>query len=95
MPAEIAFIRHPSFKGCLLRLTIFSTKIDTISEQLRRELPGLRGFSAQSIRNMRQFAEFWQPYLICSPTASKLEIENLHREIEYDRFALSKWSPIE
>ena len=32
--------------------------IDAISEQLRRELPGLHGFSAQSIRNMRQFAEF-------------------------------------
>ena len=67
--------------------------IDAISEQLRRELPGLHGFSAQSIRNMRQFAEFWQPFLICSPSASKLEIEDLQREIEYDRFALSKWSP--
>jgi len=42
---------------------------------------------------MRQFAEFWQPFLICSPTASKLKIEDLQREIEYDRFALSKWSP--
>jgi hypothetical protein len=41
--------------------------IDAISEQLRRELPGLRGFSAQNIRNMRQFAEFWQPFLIHSP----------------------------
>ena len=68
--------------------------IDAISEQLRRELPGLHGFSAQSIRNMRQFAEFWQPFLICSPTASNLEIVDLQREIEYDRFALSKWSPM-
>ena len=42
---------------------------------------------------MRQFAEFWQPFLICSPTASKLKIKDLQREIEYDRFALSKWSP--
>lgn len=40
--------------------------IDAISEQLRRELSGLRGFSAQNIRNMRQFAEFWQPFLIHS-----------------------------
>ncbi len=68
--------------------------IDEISEQLRRELPGLRGFSAQSIRNMRLFAEFWQPYLICSPTASKLELSDLQAEIEYDRFALAKWSPL-
>lgn len=29
--------------------------IDSISEQLRRELPGLRGFSARNIRNMRTF----------------------------------------
>ena len=27
--------------------------IETISEQLRKELPGLRGFSATSMRNMR------------------------------------------
>ena len=67
--------------------------IDAISEQLRRELPGLRGFSGQNIRSMRQFAEFWQPYLICSPTASKLEIDKVRDVIEYDRFALSKWSP--
>lgn len=68
--------------------------IDTISEQLHRELPGLRGFSAQNIRNMRQFAEFWQPFLFRSPMASKLEIESLRNEIEYDTFALAKWSPM-
>ena len=32
--------------------------IDRISEQLRRELPGLRGFSSQNIRNMRSFYEY-------------------------------------
>ena len=68
--------------------------IDTISEQLHRELPGLRGFSAKNIRNMRQFAEFWQPYLFHSPAASKMAIEELGKEIEYDRFALAKWSPM-
>ena len=67
--------------------------VDAISEQLHRELPGLRGFSAQNIRNMRQFAEFWQPFLFHSPSASKLELEVLRNEIEYDRFALAKWSP--
>ena len=67
--------------------------IDDISEQLHRELPGLRGFSAQNIRNMRQFAEFWQPFLFRSPSASKLAIEELHNDIEFDRFALAKWSP--
>ena len=68
--------------------------IDSISEQLRRELPGLRGFSGKNIRNMRQFAEFWQKYLICSPTASKLSLESLYGEIAYDGFSLEKWSPV-
>ena len=68
--------------------------IDEISEQLRKELPGLRGFSAKNIRNMRQFAEFWQPYLIHSPMASKMDIDDLQNEIEYDRFSLTKWSPL-
>lgn len=33
--------------------------IETISGQLRRELPGLRGFSPTSIKKMRQFYEQW------------------------------------
>ena len=34
--------------------------IEAISEQLRKELPGLKGFSAPSIRKMRTFYEEWQ-----------------------------------
>ena len=33
--------------------------IETISRQLQRELPGLRGFSAANIKFMRQFYETW------------------------------------
>ena len=33
--------------------------IDTISERLEKELPGLRGFSARNLRNMRTFYEEW------------------------------------
>ena len=33
--------------------------LETISEQLRKELPGLRGFSATSMKNMRKFYENW------------------------------------
>lgn len=33
--------------------------IETISEQLQKELPGLRGFSAANIKFMRQFYETW------------------------------------
>ena len=34
--------------------------IEAISEQLRKELPGLRGFSATNLRNMRTFYEEWK-----------------------------------
>ena len=33
--------------------------LEAISSQLRRELPGLRGFSATSMKNMRKFYENW------------------------------------
>ena len=68
--------------------------ISRISEQLRRELPGLRGFSEQNIRNMRTFAEFWSPYLNCSPLASNLKPTHNELVIDIDNFSLQKWSPI-
>ena len=40
--------------------------IENISEQLQRELPGLRGFGVASIKNMRQFYETWAPF-VCNP----------------------------
>lgn len=33
--------------------------LESISSQLRKELPGLRGFSASSLKNMRLFYENW------------------------------------
>lgn len=33
--------------------------LETISSQLRKELPGLRGFSASNLKNMRQFYDNW------------------------------------
>lgn len=68
--------------------------IDRISEQLRRELPGLRGFSSQNIRNMRTFYEYWMQYIICSPMASKLQIAVNKDVIDVDNFSLQKWSPM-
>lgn len=47
--------------------------IDAISHRLQQEMPGLRGFSAQSIRRMRQFYETWADVLIWPPAAAKLE----------------------
>ncbi|MDO5482230.1 MAG: DUF1016 N-terminal domain-containing protein [Bacteroidaceae bacterium] len=37
--------------------------IEAISQQLQKELPGLRGFSATNIKNMRSFYEEWTPFI--------------------------------
>lgn len=68
--------------------------IESISEQLRRELPGLRGFSARSIRNMRTFYEYWTQYLIWQPSAAKLQLSINQNTIDIDCFSLQKWSPV-
>lgn len=49
--------------------------IERISEQLQRELPGLRGFSGTSLKKMRQFYEEWA-FLIRPPMAGELEALN-------------------
>ena len=46
--------------------------IDEISQSLSRELPGLRGFSATNMRNMRIFFEEWASMVIHQPMADEL-----------------------
>lgn len=46
--------------------------IEAISSQLKREMPGLKGFSPRSIKNMRQFFEIWSPYINRQPLAANL-----------------------
>ena len=67
--------------------------IDAISERLNKELPGLKGFSARSLRYMRTFYEEWsyldksEPALLESdkdnlaPVGAKLEISNWRFQI--------------
>lgn len=50
-----------------------SGAIDTISEMLQKDLPGLRGFSGRNLRLMRTFYREWSPHLIPSPN---LELAN-------------------
>lgn len=45
--------------------------IETISKQLQKELPGLRGFSATNIKNMRLFYEEWSPIINRQPKADE------------------------
>lgn len=68
--------------------------IKSISEQLRRELPGLRGFSEESIKKMRTFAEFWSQYINRSPMATDLKVIDTQDYIAHDCFSLAKWSPM-
>ena len=58
--------------------------IDTISAQLRREMPGLRGFSATNIKYMRIFYERWLPVLNRQPTADELENAEKSEKLEHD-----------
>ena len=53
-----------------------SGAIDALSNQLQVELPGLRGFSASSIKRMRVFFEAWAPFMsIRSFPTNELEVQ--------------------
>ena len=43
--------------------------LEAISERLRKELPGLRGFAVSSLKNMRLFFEEWSMFDAISPIA--------------------------
>ena len=47
--------------------------IERISEQLQRELPGLKGFGEKQLRIMRTFYETWSCYFNSVATATKLK----------------------
>ena len=47
--------------------------INRISEQLKKELPGLRGFSSSNMKKMRMFYEYWNPYVNRQPSADGLK----------------------
>ena len=55
--------------------------IEVISEQLQKELPGLRGFSSANIKKMRIFHEEWQEdfsaFLIRSLVMNELKTDDL------------------
>lgn len=47
--------------------------IETLSADLQKELPGLRGFSSKNLRNMRQFYETYSSVEIWQSATAKLE----------------------
>lgn len=50
--------------------------LETISSQLRKELPGLRGFSAENLKKMRQFYENWAFLENSNSTVTNDELPN-------------------
>ncbi len=53
--------------------------LEFISDQLRRELPGLRGFSATQLREMRLFYEGWQ-ILDSNSAVATAELESMEND---------------
>ena len=43
-----------------------------ISNQLQKEMPGLKGFGESNLKNMRTFYEEWRPFVIHQPLADEL-----------------------
>ena len=68
--------------------------IESISEQLQRELPGLRGFSAASLKKMRIFYEQWHFIVNRSPMANDLESNMNGQEIDAHSLVAVNRSPM-
>lgn len=77
-----------------------SGAIEKISARLQKEMPGLRGFSAESIKKMRTFSEFWSKYLAVTAgrdanrSAATTDSQNESHSICYDMLSLQKWSAV-
>lgn len=61
--------------------------IKTISDRLKSELAGVRGFSETNIKNMRIFYEEWKSYVNRQPIADDLEVNE-------ERFLLAIRQPL-
>ena len=59
--------------------------IEGISEQLRKELPGLRGFSARNLRNMRTFYEEWRCLENTNSAVQTAKFEDANKNIADER----------
>ena len=67
--------------------------LEAISEQLRREMPGLRGFSATQMKDMRRFYEEWQ-MLDAHLLTEEGELKNVISSVATDEITLLNNSDI-
>lgn len=68
--------------------------IEVISEQLRRELPGLRGFSPTSIKKMRLFYEQWCDVVNRPPMADDLQTIEKEPLLSYNALLSANRPPL-
>ena len=71
-----------------------SGAIKSISEQLKHELPGLRGFSETSLKKMRLFYEQWKLLENRPPTAGESETSDNNGVIEENAIYLLNRPPL-
>lgn len=65
------------FISCNTRKGVWGTgALDVISQILQKELPGLRGYSVNSLKNMRKFYENWQMLDADSSTPTDKQAES-------------------
>jgi len=74
--------------------------VDVISEQLCRELPGLRGFSPSGIKRMRTFYETWQTVFVNRPTPldeikNESNIGNEVLQIDVNQITINRPTPLD
>ena len=59
--------------------------LESISSQLQREMPGLRGFSAESLKLMRRFYEEWDMLDSGNSVIAITELQNTENQIDIFR----------
>lgn len=65
--------------------------LETISDNLRRQLPGLRGFSATSLKKMRQFYENWSFLDVPNSTVTTDELPEPSESLDKSIIAITEF----
>lgn len=65
--------------------------LETISENLRKQLPGLRGFSATSLKKMRQFYENWSFLDVPNSTVTTDELPEPSESLDKSIIAITEF----
>lgn len=65
--------------------------LETISDNLRKQLPGLRGFSATSLKKMRQFYENWSFLDVPNSTVTTDELSEPSESLDKSIIAITEF----